>query len=124
MPQVLKDQFEDPQDAGKNTRLTDLGKSLSNVGRAIEELYDAAPPQAKSANRRLSDSYREIGGKLVLIPNAQGEKQLIDAMLAYNNAVDVFVKNYVSVATLFSASGVTFRSDEAGSVFTFTAATL
>ncbi|QQG38034.1 MAG: hypothetical protein HYS26_00560 [Candidatus Kaiserbacteria bacterium] len=118
MPQVLKDQFEDRDDEEKRGRLVELASSLSGVGRALRAI-EFVPSQAASANKNLAESYIEIGLKLSQIPNAANDDELLKAMLAYNTGVETFIKNYVALATLFSISGVTFRSDEPGSVFLF-----
>ncbi len=120
MPQTLKDQFEDRGNPAKNAALIDLGNALAHVGQQLSDIE--APGAVATANKNLAESYKEIGGKLALIPNAQGDLQLITAMRTYDDAVDKFVKNYVALATLLSVSGVTFSADEPGSVFTFSAA--
>lgn len=118
MPQVLKDQFEDPQDPGKIAALEELGNALAEVGYEIGAIENV-PEGVRAANTALAKSYREMGAKLVLVPKARTDEERIAAMLAYNATVEAYTKDYVALATLFSAYGVTFASDEAGSVFTF-----
>jgi len=119
MPQTLKDQFEDPRNPGKIAAVEELGNALAGVGRALEAIGDV-PAAVLSANSSVAASYREMGKLLVQVPKAQADDARVTAMLAYNAAVEKYIKNYVALATLFSAYGVTFASNESGSVFTFT----
>ena len=119
MTRVLKDQFEDRQDAPKKAAFLGLADSLAGVGDVLLTIEDV-PELAKNANSKLAESYRTIGAKLARVPDAQTDTEIIEAMLAYNASVEEFIKNYVTLATLFSLSGVTFRGDEPGSVFMFT----
>jgi len=118
-PQTLKDQFEDREDQAKNAGLRALADGLVGVGRALEKMEDV-PAGVAAAHAKVATSYQEIGDKLSRVPDAQREQEIIDAMLAYNTAVEVYVKNYIALATLFSAYGVSFRPEDPGSVFTFT----
>ncbi|RJQ34922.1 hypothetical protein C4556_01425 [Candidatus Parcubacteria bacterium] len=118
MTRVLKDQFEDPEDALKRNALIGLAGSLAGVGESLENIQEV-PTEARSANTKLAGSYRDMGAKLALVPNAGTEEELISAMLTYNAAVEGYVKNYVALVTLFSLAEVTFRDDEPGSVFMF-----
>jgi len=118
MTRVLKDQFEDPEDALKRNALIGLAGSLAGVGESLESIQEV-PAEARSANAKLAGGYRDMGAKLALVPNAGTEEELISAMLIYNAAVEGYVKNYVALVTLFSLAEVTFGADEPGSVFMF-----
>ena len=65
-------------------------------------------------------SYQEIGGKLLLVPKAHSDTDRVQAILSYNASADVFVKNYVAMANVFSTAGVKFTPSDPGSVFAFT----
>ena len=119
MPQTLKDQFEDPRDSGKVAAVEELGNALAGVGRPLEAI-DNVPAAVRSANSSVAASYKEMGTLLVEVPKAQTDDARLAAMLAYNASVERYIKNYVALATIFSAYGVTFASNESGSVFTFT----
>jgi len=121
MPQILKDQFEDPRDAGKIATLLGLGDALAGVGRALEEIGNV-PESVRSANASVAKSYKEMGVLLAQVPKAYTDDERISAMLAYNATVETYIKNYVALATILSAYGVTFSPGEPGSVFTFTQA--
>ena len=119
MTRVLKDQFEDRQDAPKKAALLGLADSLAGVGVALLAIENV-PELAKSTHANLAESYKAMGVKLARVPDAQTDTENIEAMLAYNASVEEFIKSYVALATLFSLSEVTFRGDEPGSVFMFT----
>src|SRR3989338_8755071 len=118
-PQILKNQFEDRHDPAKNAALLGVANGLAGVGNALLSMEEI-PSQAQTAHERLGKSYQGMGGKPSLIPDARGDQELIDAMLAYNATVETYVKNYVALATLLSTYGVAFSADDPGSVFTFT----
>ena len=118
--QILKDQFEDPQNRAKNAALKGLADSLAGVGSALSGMEEV-PAEVQSAHEKLAKSYQEMGQRLALIPEARSEQALTDSMLAYNAAVEAFTKNYVALATLLSVQGVTFSSEDPGSIFTFSA---
>ena len=122
-PQIMKNQFEDRQNPDKNAALLGLANSLAGVGNALLAMEDVPSP-VLSAHEKLGASYREMGEKLSRIPAAKYETDLIDAVLAYNAVAETYTKNYIALVTLFSAYGVTFRTDDPGSIFTFTNASL
>jgi hypothetical protein len=48
------------------------------------------------------------------------DNEFLAAMHAYNATALEFTKNFVALATYFSAAGVRFGTEDPGSVFTFT----
>lgn len=120
MARILKDQFEDPRNPQKNALLLTLAEDMVEVGLSLEALNEI-PSMVASANTRLSGSYKKMGEKLALIPDAARDEERIEAMLAYNAAVEEYVKGYVALATLFSIAEVKFGSTDSGSIFTFKA---
>ena len=118
-PQILKDQFEDRTNAAKNARLADLGSAMAGVGMSLQNI-DIVPPSFEPANKSLGKSYVDMGAKLRAVAAARSDEQVLGAVMAYNASVETFTKSYVALATLFSAYGVSFKPDEAGSVFMFT----
>jgi len=118
-PQILKDQFEDRGSSQKNAALTDLAESLAHVGHEMEAMENV-PPEMASAHMRVAKSYQEMGEKLANIANTSSEQAAVDAILTYNASVETYIKNYASLATLFSLHEVPFTSAEPGSVFVFT----
>ncbi len=119
MADVVQAQVEYPEDPLKVAALKELAGELTGVGLSLEELT-SVPPEAVSQNAALAASYKEMGAKLALVPNAKTEESRVETMLAYNASAETFVTNYVALVTLFSIMEVTFAPDEAGSVFTFT----
>lgn len=115
---AVKNHAEDRHDAGKKEALRALARSLSAVGRALEAI-EQVPEAARSANAALAASYRGIGGRLELVANAESDEQFLEAIAAYNAAVDHFTEQFIALATLFSAHRVTFAPHEDGSVFMF-----
>lgn len=118
-PQILKDQFEDREDPEKIAALLSLAGALEDVGFQLEALE--APSEIRSAHQKVAASYKALGEKLSAVPKAKSDETVLTAILAYNAAAEAYVKNYVSLATLISAHGVTFSPEDAGSIFTFSA---
>ncbi len=118
-PQVLKNQFEDRRNPGKNAALLALAGGMRGVGRSLLSIEEV-PSAVQAAHERLAQSYEEMGERLSKIPEAQTDEAMLQAMLSYNASVETFTKNFVALATLFSAYDVTFGSEDPGSVFTFT----
>ncbi len=119
MADVVQAQSEDPEDPLKVAALIKLADSLADVGVSLEEL-SSVPAEAANQNAKLATSYKDMGAKLALVPNAMTEDSRVETMLTYNAAAESFVTNYVAIVTLFSIMEVTFSPDEPGSVFTFT----
>ena len=117
-PRILKDHAEDRADPAKSAALESLGNELASLGDAILAIGNV-PQGALAAHKALGQSYEEIGGKLALVARAHSDADFVAAIQTYNAAADTFIKNYVALALLFSAYGVTFSSEDAGSVFTF-----
>lgn len=116
--QVLKDQIEDRTDPTKAAAVVSLGQGLASVGQFMNHIQDV-PPSAAALNSALAQSYIDIGNKLQLVPKAQGDANVVQAIENYDTAADTFVKNYGAMAQLFSSQGVTFSSSDPGSVFSF-----
>jgi hypothetical protein len=117
--QILKNQVEDRRNTLKNQAVVDIGASLTTLGEKIASIEEV-PADAAGLNSALAESYKELGAKLSLIPAAERDADFVQAITTYNTAADAFSKNFVALATLFSVSGITFDSGDAGSVFTFT----
>jgi hypothetical protein len=117
--QVLWDQAQDRTDAGKAAALTRLAQGLSALGDSIAAI-EIVPAPVQTAHEALAQSYRALGTKLALVPQAQGDAAFIAAVNAYNAAAQTFVTNYVSMANLFVMQGVSFSQTDAGSLFSFT----
>ena len=120
MVQVLKNQIEDRTSSEKAAPVLQLASALRGVGESLQNM-DTVPTGMRGAHSALAESYIEIGTKLALVPKAERDADLIEAIQTYNAAADVFTKNYVALATLFGAYGVTFSPSDAGSVFMFSA---
>jgi hypothetical protein len=80
---------------------------------------ETVPPAITSAHNKLAQSYIEIGKNLSLIPGAERDSDFIAAIQVYNASADTFTRNYIQIASLFGAHGVTFTSGDSGRVFTF-----
>ena len=122
--QVLWDQAQDRTDAGKAAALTQLAQSLSSLGTTLAQMdgpdQSEVPSQLVSAHDALAKSYQDLGTKLALVPKTQSDADFVAAVNAYDVSAQAFTKNYVNMANLFVAYGVTFASGDPGSVFTFT----
>lgn len=116
---VVMDQAQDRADAGKAASVQALGKALSALGDNLLTVDDV-PSSFEATHEALAKSYRELGQKLVLVPQAPGDDAFISAVQSYNTSADAFIKNYVALANLFVSYGVVFSPGDAGSVFTFT----
>jgi len=117
--QILKDQFEDRTNSAKNARLLGLADAMIGVGNSLQNI-EITPPSLKPAHDKLAKSYAQMGTQLKAIAKAKNDETMLDAILAYNASVEAFTKDYVALASLFSAYGVTFKPDEPGSAFVFT----
>jgi len=121
MTQIMKNQQEDPTDPEKVAAFNGLANAMTQLGLDLEEIA-SVPPIMAAANMALAKAYQDMGAKFLLVAKAQRSEDRIQAMLTYDAAVEVWVKKYVAVVTLFSASGVSFAPGDPGSVFMFTQA--
>lgn len=117
--QALIDQAQDRADPGKAARVEALGAALSALGEGLLAM-DAVPAQALADHTALAESYRDIGTKLALVPQAKSDADFIAAVQSYNASADIFTRKYVALANLFVAYGVRFSQSDPGNVFTFT----
>jgi hypothetical protein len=120
---ILKNQIEDRNNPDKIAAVQALAAGLQQVGKSIAGI-DTTPTQMVDSQKRLAQSYITIGTTLALVPQTQRDSDFVVAIQNYDSAADVFTKNYVAMAQLFGAYGVTFQPSDAGSVFTFTNASL
>lgn len=98
--------------------LKQLADDLKNIGVSMKKI-SPVPPQLLSIHTTLASSYIDMGEKLSLIPLAQSDDDLIKAINVYDDAVEIYVKNYTALVFKFSDHKVTFGSDEPGSLFMF-----
>ena len=132
--QILIDQAQDRSNTSKADKVVSIAQALSVLGDNLSQMdagedtdgggNQSVPSQMKSAHAALAKSYSDIGTKLALIPKTQSDAAFIAAINTYNTSVETFTKNYVAMANLFVAYGVTFSPGDPGSLFTFTQATL
>lgn len=120
---VMQNFVEDRQNASKIQAVEQLGAAISSVGKHMQSIQ-SVPPSMVALNNALAQSYITCGEKLAALPTYQRDSDLAAAVLDYDAAVDTFIKNYSALALSFSANGVTFGQNDAGSVFSFTQATL
>jgi hypothetical protein len=123
--EVMKDAMSDRLNVGKQQALARIGTDLETVGQGIASLSDI-PSAAMAFNTALANSYVDSGKKLVALATTLTDRDpaLVATIESYDTAVVTFTKNYVALAGLFSAYGVTFESTDPGSVFTFSHASL
>lgn len=118
MAQILKDQAEDRSNAAKAQALKTLAGALGGLGNSLLTV-DTVPASAASFHSALAKSYQELGKKLAAVADARSDADFVAAIQAYDASADIFVKNFVALAQLFVAQGVSFGSADAGSVFSF-----
>ncbi|MBP9668783.1 MAG: hypothetical protein KBE09_00650 [Candidatus Pacebacteria bacterium] len=117
---ILKRFIEDPTDGFKIREVEDLADSFVQLGKDIEET-EPVPEPIKSAHAKVAAGYKAIGEHTRAVSQARSEAELINAMLASNAASDQFVKDYTSLADIFTAYNVSFSSTDSGRVFVFKA---
>ena len=83
----------------------------------INEL--SAPTPLSSVHSGLVSSYTSVGELLWNLTRAENDESLLNRMLTYNSSSEEVAKHHVTLVTLFKAHGVSFKSHEAGSIFTF-----
>lgn len=115
---VLSAQATDRTNALKAQALRDVGYAFRKVGENLMAMRDV-PASALEAHAALAKGYVAIGGKLALVADAVPDKEFLAAITAYNAVADGFTRDYIALATVFSVSGVSFSSGDAGSAFTF-----
>lgn len=117
--QVLKDQAEDRSDQAKANEVIALGQGYSSIGTYMEQMQEV-PDSVSSFHTALAQSYLDIGAKLQVIAQAQGDTAFVQALQDYDKSADTFVHNFGSMAQFFSEQGVSFSQQDPGSVFSFT----
>jgi hypothetical protein len=121
--EILTNQFEDRGNEEKGNAVRGVAQGMKELAITLESI-DLVPALAVSLNRKLAESYRAMGERLMKIPDARDDSALLNAINDYNAAVDGYIEQYVALAELLSASGVRFGLDDPGSIFTFTAVSL
>lgn len=119
--EVFTDSLEDRGNADKTAAVERIARGMMELGASLGNL-DPVPTTVAGVHKKLVSSYRAMGEKLLVVPRAADDNALLEAINAYNASVDDYIENYIAVATLFSSFGVTFGTDDPGSIFTFTAA--
>lgn len=115
---ALRDQAEDRQNPQKMQAVKLVAAGLITAGESLLGMEDL-PSSVASIHKALAQSYIESGRALSKVPDANGDDAFLAAINAYNSTADVLVKNYVALATMFPLAGVTFSTQDPGSVFMF-----
>jgi len=121
--QLITDYLQDRNNSTKVAVMETLGNQYATLGDSILAM-DSVPSQMTSAHAALAQSYKELGAKLGLVAQTQGDAAFIAAIETYNNSAQTYVKNYIAVSDLFAAYGVTFSTTDPGSVFVFSPVSL
>jgi hypothetical protein len=118
---VLQAQFDDRRNPVRAAAVVALGRDLSGIGLAIEQVDPEEVPQSiLAAHEALAKSYKELGANMQKIPDQQYDSDLLKALDTYNASVNNNIKRYLTVINVFGAYGVTFAENESGHVFVFT----
>jgi len=119
MAQVLKDWLADRGGAAKIAGVRSIALDMQKAGQSLGAL-SGVPPSADAANQALAKGYKDAGDKLLSVAAAGGsDSALVEAIETYDTAADSFTGAYVSLAGIFSLSGVTFSTNDPGSAFEF-----
>jgi len=119
MISVLKDAYADRKNEGKRAAAERIGTDYEALGKEIATLPDV-PTSVQSMHAAIAHSYQDAGKKLVAKLRTQTDEEFLIAMNVYNESVLQFTKNFVALATYFSAQGVRFSESDPGKIFTFT----
>lgn len=119
-PTALRDQAEDRQNPQKAQAVRLVAAAMRTAGESLRGM-ESVPASVRTVHDALAASYIEAGARLAKVTDATGDDAFIAAITAYNEAADVLVGHYVSLATHFALSGVKFLPGDPGSIFTFTA---
>ena len=115
---TLKNAHEDRGNSTKVEAAAQIGRDYIAFGNDLHELTPV-PASAVSVHKAFADAHIEVGENLMAVVYAKDDAAFLDAIDVYNATVEAYAKEYVALATLFQASGVTFGSHDAGSVFAF-----
>ena len=123
--QILDNADKDRQNSVKQAAVARIGQDLETIGQGLAETTDV-PAEAAADNTALSNSYIDIGKKLIAVAQAEPlrDSDLVAAIEAYDTAMNTFNRNYIALANLFSSYGVTFSQSDPGSVFSFSSSAL
>lgn len=116
---ALRDQAEDRQNPQKIQAVKLVAAAMRTAGESLLGM-ESVPESVRATHEALAESYVLAGRELSKVPDANGDDAFISAINAYNSAADTLVKHYVSLATMFSLSGVKFMPTDPGSIFMFT----
>lgn len=121
--QLLTDAVRDRGNPAKAGAVDALARALSALGDQLFAL-DNVPSGMRDAHSAVAKDYQTLGQKLSETARAQSDASFLAAVQAYNTSADTFVKDYVALAQLFAAYGVSFSQGDAGNVFTFSPVSL
>lgn len=121
IPKVLKDFFDDRASQAKAEGVLYIASEYEKLGNNIAGIagIDSVPKEAAMLHVALAQGYIKVSAGLASITKTQGDKELVDAIIAYDASADEFIKNYVALTEFFGAYGVKFSAGDPGSVFTF-----
>jgi len=118
MPQILKDQAEDRDNAEKKARVKQLGFDIASLGRELLDMQDV-PQAVKTAHETYATSYRIVGTNLTKIADASGDDAYLAAIQTYNASVEAHAQRFAVLVGVFNANDVAFSPSNPGSAFMF-----
>lgn len=119
MVTVLRDQAEDRANAAKSAAMKRLAEDFTRLGEDIATIE--APAESLTVHTNLANAYKDVGAKMKLIVDAQGDDAFLAAINTYNTSSETLSARLIAMIDLFQARGVTFSPTDAGSIFTFSA---
>lgn len=120
LPAQMRDHAEDRGDSSKAAALARAGRDYQQLAKDLET---SNPPALIAASHaEYAKSYTNVGTNLIRISEATTDDTFLQAIYAYNASVEDLNKRFLILVNIFNASGVTFSSFDAGSIFVFSAA--
>jgi hypothetical protein len=120
MPQILKDQAEDRDNAEKKARVKQLGFDIAALGRELLDMQDV-PQAVKTAHENYATSYRIVGTNLTKVADTSGDEAFLAAIETYNTSVEAHSQRFGVLVSVFNANDVAFSPSNPGSTFMFNA---
>ena len=110
--------FKDRTSQSKVTPLLALANDYEKLADDISGTENV-PKELVGMHSSLAQGYRTISKGLVQLSKGGSDKELSDAVLAYDASADEFIKNFVALADFFSVRGIKFSGSDPGKIFTF-----
>lgn len=115
---ILDAFFKDYKNQSKVAALLAVAHDYERLASDLSAIENV-PKELSEEHSSLLLGYVAISRGLIQLTKEENDKEMADAVLAYDASAEEFIKKFISIAEFFSARGIKFSDSDPGVIFQF-----